>query len=47
MIRFWINVSSGYLGNIAYKGVETSPYQTRFKTLREISSSGGFGLLHD
>ena len=40
--------------NIPYKGVETSPYQTRFKTVRltairneptrTISASGGLGL---
>ena len=41
--------------NILYMGVETSPYQTRFKNLegkleresskRTISASGGLGLL--
>ena len=43
--------------NIPYKGVETSPYQTRFKivrltairneTKRTISASSELGLLHE
>ena len=58
--RGWIvrsHIGWGGKQNILYKGVETSPWQTRFKNLegkperenpkRTISASGEFGLLQE